>query len=54
MKYFRSSTVRKMVDAYSRVKDTGLRYIRMGNLGIFAPTVADQDYLAAKVDPGDY
>jgi pyruvate formate lyase activating enzyme len=54
MKYFRSPTVREMVDAYTRVKDTGLRHVRLGNLGIFAPTEADQDYLAENVGPGDY
>ena len=47
-------SVKKMVEAYQRIKETGLQNIRLGNLGVFARTEADQQYLIDNVDPGAY
>jgi pyruvate-formate lyase-activating enzyme len=51
---FRGPQVKEMVEAYQRVKATGLQNIRLGNLGVFASTERDRHYLAAHVDPGAY
>jgi len=51
MKDFQSPSVKEMVAAYQRVKATGLQNIRLGNLGVFARTEADQKYLTDHVDP---
>ena len=51
MKDYCSPTVKEMVLAYQRVKAAGLKNIRLGNLGVFARTEADQIYLMENVDP---
>jgi hypothetical protein len=43
-----------MVEAYHRVKTTGLKNIRLGNIGVFARTKEDQEYLMENVDEGAY
>ena len=52
MKDYRSPTVKEMVAACQRVKATGLKNIRLGNLGVFVRNEADQSYLMDHVDPG--
>ena len=54
MKDHASPTVFEMVDAYERVKAVGLKNIRIGNIGVFARSEADQAYLMENVDPGAY
>ena len=54
MNDFRKPSVIEMVEAYQRVKKTGLQNIRLGNLGVFASTEDDQKYLTANVDRGAY
>ena len=51
---YRSPTVVEMVDAYEAAKATGLHNIRLGNVGLFAKTERDQEYLMAHVDRGAY
>ncbi len=51
MKDYRSPTAEEMVTAYQRVKATGLKNIRLGNLGVFARTDADRAYLKDNVEP---
>ncbi|MGD2126321.1 MAG: radical SAM protein [Desulfobacteraceae bacterium] len=50
MRDFRSPNTREMVEAYKRVRSTGLKKIRLGNLGVFVRTEEDQDYLIANID----
>ena len=52
MKEFRSPTTSEMIDAYRRVKSSGLKNIRLGNLGVFVRSDKDRDELAAKQEPG--
>jgi pyruvate-formate lyase-activating enzyme len=54
MKDFESPSVVEMVEAYQRVKATGLQHIRLGNIGTFARTEKDQQYLIANVDRTAY
>ena len=54
MKNHASPTVVEMVNAYQRVKKLGLKNIRLGNMGVFARSEADQAYLMENVDPGAY
>jgi pyruvate-formate lyase-activating enzyme len=54
MKDHASPTVVEMVGAYRRVKAVGLKNIRLGNIGVFARSEADQAYLMENVDPGAY
>ena len=54
MKNHASPTVVEMVEAYRRVKAVGLKKIRLGNIGVFARSEADQAYLMENVDPGAY
>ena len=54
MKDYRCPTVGEMVAAYRKVKATGLKNIRLGNLGVFIRTESDQSYLAENVDPGAF
>lgn len=54
LKDFRTPTVYEMVDAYQRVKATGLQNIRLGNIGVFARYERDLDYLQAHVDRNDF
>jgi pyruvate formate lyase activating enzyme len=52
MKEFARPAVWQMIEAYHRVKATGLENIRLGNVGVFAPTQKDQDYLISCVGKG--
>ncbi|MFC1830153.1 radical SAM protein [Thermodesulfobacteriota bacterium] len=54
MKDFKPPTVRQMVEAYRKVKDVGLKNVRLGNLGVFLRTEEDQNYFAANVDREAY
>ena len=54
MKNYRSPTVNEMVAAYRRVKATGLKNIRLGNLGVFVRTEAEHIFLRENVDPGSF
>jgi pyruvate-formate lyase-activating enzyme len=54
MKDFAPPSAAEMVDAYQRVKAVGLKYVRLGNVGVFARTSADQAFLMENVDPGAY
>ena len=50
MKDFRRPNTKEMVEAYTKVKSTGLKNIRLGNLGVFIHNDEDRDYLMAKID----
>ena len=50
IKDFRSPTTKETVHAYREVKSTGLKNIRLGNLGVFVHNDKDADYLRANVD----
>jgi pyruvate-formate lyase-activating enzyme len=54
MKDYRSPSVKEMVAAYQNVKATGLKNIRLGNIGVFVRTEADQKYLLDNVPPGAF
>jgi pyruvate-formate lyase-activating enzyme len=54
MKDFRSPTVEEIVDAYQGVKSKGLKNIRLGNVGIFARSEKDQEYLISHVDKSSF
>ena len=54
MKDFRHPTTREIVDAYRRVKATGLKHIRIGNVGVFVRTEEDQEYFQSHVDKGAF
>ena len=54
MKEYKSPSVIEMIEAYHRVKATGLKNIRLGNIGVFARTKEDQEYLMNNVDEGVY
>jgi pyruvate-formate lyase-activating enzyme len=54
MKDYASPTVVEMVEAYQRVKMVGLNNIRLGNVGVFARSEADQTYLMENVDPSAF
>lgn len=54
MQDFNSPTVEDMVAAYDQAKNAGLQYVRLGNLGVFARTAKDQQYLLERVDKGSY
>lgn len=54
MKEYKSPSVTEMIEAYHRVKATGLKNIRLGNLGVFARTKEDQKYLVENIDEGAY
>jgi hypothetical protein len=54
MKDFESPSVVEMVEAYQRVKVTGLQHIRLGNVSVFARTEQEQRYLMAYVDRRAY
>lgn len=47
-------SVVEIVDAYQRIKAVGLKNIRLGNVGGFARSEADQNYLMVNVDSGAY
>jgi len=50
MKEFRRPNTEEMVEAYTKVKSTGLKNIRLGNLGVFIHNDEDRDYLMANID----
>ena len=50
MKDFRRPDTKEMVQAYQKVKPTGLQNIRLGNLGFFIHNDKDRDYLRANID----
>ena len=54
MKNYRSPTVKEMVSAYQKIKAAGLKNLRLGNLGVFVRTQADQTYLMENVEPGAF
>jgi len=54
MKDFARPSVTNMVEAYQRTKAAGLTHVRLGNVGVFAPTEADRAFLMKNVDPGAY
>jgi pyruvate-formate lyase-activating enzyme len=54
MKDFARPSVAEMVTAYQRAKKVGLKNIRLGNIGVFARTEADQAYLMENVDPAAF
>ena len=54
MKSHRPPNVRQMVDAYQKASAAGLKNIRLGNLGVFVKSEADQRYLLENVDPSAY
>lgn len=45
MKNFARPTVRQMVAAYDVVTGIGLQNVRLGNIGVFAPTADDRQFL---------
>ena len=53
MRGYRSPTVSEMIAAYDKVKSTGLQHVRLGNLGVFVKTDADQRFLNRHVVPQD-
>ncbi|MBW2199373.1 MAG: radical SAM protein [Deltaproteobacteria bacterium] len=50
MKDFRSPNTKEMIDAYRKVKSTGLKNIRLGNPGVFVRNDKDRDYLMASIE----
>ncbi|UCD89125.1 MAG: hypothetical protein JSW04_11895 [Desulfobacterales bacterium] len=54
MKDVSPPTVQQIVEAYERVKNVGLKNIRLGNIGVFVRTEEDQEYFLSHVDPGAY
>ena len=54
MKDHRPPAVKEMVAAYKQVKSTGLKHIRLGNIGVFARSEADRAYLMENMDPSAY
>jgi pyruvate-formate lyase-activating enzyme len=51
---FRSPTVEEMVRAYEMARAAGLRHLRLGNLGVFARSAEDIEFLQAHVDDCAY
>ena len=54
MKNYKPPTVRQMVKAYQKTITAGLNNIRLGNLGVFVKSEADQRYLTENVDPSAF
>lgn len=54
MKRYKRPKVSEMIEAYSAVKATGLRNVRLGNTGIFASNKEDHHLLKEKVGVGNY
>jgi len=50
MKNFRSPNTREMVDGHRKAKFTGLKNIRLGNLGVFIRNDQDREYLMGNVE----
>jgi len=51
---YRPPNTQEMVSAYEEVKATGLKRVRLGNVGVFAREEADYRLLRERVDPGAY
>ena len=54
MRDFRSPSVEEMIDAYEWVRGAGLSRVRLGNVGVFAPTEEDREYLRDRVESSAY
>ncbi len=50
----RTPSVSEMVEAYNRTKSIGLENVRLGNLGVFARTQRDMEYLSAHLEGDAY
>ena len=51
---YRPPTTSEMIKAYEGVKTAGLRHVRLGNLGVFVKTDADQQLLQRHVPSHDW
>ena len=54
MKRYKSPKVSEMIEAYTAVRSTGLRNVRLGNTGVFASTKEDHCLLKQRVGAGNY
>jgi pyruvate formate lyase activating enzyme len=54
MKRYKSPKISEMIEAYTAVRSTGLRNVRLGNSGVFASTKEDHYLLREKVGTGNY
>jgi pyruvate-formate lyase-activating enzyme len=54
MKRYKSPKVSEMIEAYTAVRSTGLRNVRLGNTGVFASTKEDHHLLKEKVGVGNF
>ena len=54
MQDFKSPSVEDMVGAYESVRGVGLSQVRLGNVGVFARTEEDREYLMACLDETAY
>jgi pyruvate formate lyase activating enzyme len=54
MKDSRTPSVSEMVETYDRTKSIGLENVRLGNLGVFARTQRDMEYLSAHLEGDAY
>jgi pyruvate formate lyase activating enzyme len=54
MKRYKSPKISEMIEAYTAVRSTGLRNVRLGNTGIFASTKEDHYLLKQKVGAGNF
>lgn len=54
MTKFKSPRVKEMVAAYHRIKSVGLKNVRLGNVGVFAPRAEDRQYLMENVGADAY
>lgn len=54
MKRYKSPKISEMIEAYTAVRSTGLRNVRLGNTGVFASTKEDHSLLKQRVGAGDY
>jgi hypothetical protein len=52
MKEYRSPTLGEMIEAFQAVKAAGLKNVRLGNTGIFAPREDQIQILGQKVGLG--
>jgi pyruvate-formate lyase-activating enzyme len=54
MTEYRSPSAPEMVKAYTRVKEKGLEAVRLGNVGVFASTERDLEYLMENVERNSF
>jgi len=54
MKRYKSPKASEIVEAYIEVKGTGLRNVRLGNIGVFASSEEDHQLLRERVGVGNY